>query len=60
MNGSSAIAVKLLQNGEVDVAILPPIDLYAPSIQTLLRDIDMTRTRLAARAAALQRLNSAA
>jgi TRAP-type uncharacterized transport system substrate-binding protein len=31
-------AVKVLQNGEVDVVILPPIDLYAPSIQTLLRD----------------------
>jgi TRAP-type uncharacterized transport system substrate-binding protein len=31
-------AVKVMQNGEVDVAILPPIDLYAPSIQTLLRD----------------------
>ena len=31
-------AEKLLQSGEVDVAILPPIDLNAPSIQTLLRD----------------------
>jgi TRAP-type uncharacterized transport system substrate-binding protein len=31
-------AAKVLQNGEVDVVILPPIDLYAPSIQTLLRD----------------------
>jgi TRAP-type uncharacterized transport system substrate-binding protein len=30
-------AAKVLQNGEVDVVILPPIDLYAPSIQTLLR-----------------------
>ncbi len=31
-------AAKLLQGGEVDVAILPPIDLNAPSIQTMLRD----------------------
>ena len=31
-------AAKLLQDGEVDVAILPPIDLNAPSIQTMLRD----------------------
>ncbi len=31
-------AAKLLQSGEVDVAILPPIDLNAPSIQTMLRD----------------------
>jgi TRAP-type uncharacterized transport system substrate-binding protein len=30
-------AAKLLQGSELDVAILPPIDLYAPSIQTLLR-----------------------
>ena len=29
---------KLLKGGEVDVAILPPIDLNAPSIQTMLRD----------------------
>jgi TRAP-type uncharacterized transport system substrate-binding protein len=35
--GTSA-AAKLLQSGEVDVAILPPIDLNAPSIQTMLRD----------------------
>jgi TRAP-type uncharacterized transport system substrate-binding protein len=34
-------AAKLLQNGEVDVAILPPIDLYAPSIQAMLRDPDI-------------------
>jgi hypothetical protein len=34
-------AAKLLQGGEVDVAILPPIDLYAPSIQTMLRDPDI-------------------
>ena len=31
-------AQNLLQKGEVDVAILPPIDLNAPSIQALLRD----------------------
>ena len=31
-------AAKLLQPSEVDVAILPPIDLNAPSIQTMLRD----------------------
>ena len=31
-------AARLLQGGEVDVAILPPIDLNAPSIQTMLRD----------------------
>ena len=31
-------AEKLLQSGEVDVAILPPIDLNAPSIQAMLRD----------------------
>ncbi|HZM07366.1 MAG TPA: TAXI family TRAP transporter solute-binding subunit [Methylocella sp.] len=31
-------AVKLMQSGEMDVAILPPIDLNAPSIQTMLRD----------------------
>jgi hypothetical protein len=31
-------AVRVLQDGEVDVAILPPIDLYAPNIQKLLRD----------------------
>ena len=31
-------AANLLQGGMVDVAILPPIDLNAPSIQTMLRD----------------------
>jgi TRAP-type uncharacterized transport system substrate-binding protein len=31
-------AVRVLQDGEVDVAILPPIDLNAPNIQKLLRD----------------------
>jgi hypothetical protein len=31
-------AAKALQDGEVDVAILPPIDLNAPSIQAMLRD----------------------
>ncbi|HZT24653.1 MAG TPA: TAXI family TRAP transporter solute-binding subunit [Pseudolabrys sp.] len=31
-------AQHLLQRGEVDVAILPPIDLNAPSIQVMLRD----------------------
>ena len=31
-------AAKVLQDGEVDVAILPPIDLNAPNIQKLLRD----------------------
>jgi hypothetical protein len=31
-------AAKLLQGGEVDVAILPPIDLYAPRLQAMLRD----------------------
>lgn len=31
-------AAKLLQSGEVDVGILPPIDLNAPTIQTILRD----------------------
>jgi TRAP-type uncharacterized transport system substrate-binding protein len=31
-------AAKLLQAGEIDVAILPPIDLYAPPIQAMLRD----------------------
>jgi len=31
-------ATKLLQAGEADVAILPPIDLNAPTIQTMLRD----------------------
>jgi TRAP-type uncharacterized transport system substrate-binding protein len=31
-------AEKLLQGGQVDIAILPPIDLNAPSIQTMLRD----------------------
>jgi hypothetical protein len=34
----AAEAAKLLQTDKVDVAILPPIDLNAPSIQTLLRD----------------------
>jgi hypothetical protein len=34
-------AEKVLQGGEVDVAILPPIDLNAPSIQTMLRDPDI-------------------
>jgi hypothetical protein len=34
-------AEKLLKNGEVDVAILPPIDLNAPSIQAMLRDPDI-------------------
>jgi hypothetical protein len=28
-------------DGEVDVAILPPIDLYAPAIQAMLRDPDI-------------------
>jgi len=31
-------AERLLQSGKVDVAILPPIDLNAPSIQAMLRD----------------------
>jgi len=31
-------AAQLLKDGEVDVAILPPIDLNAPSIQAMLRD----------------------
>ncbi|HZQ12734.1 MAG TPA: TAXI family TRAP transporter solute-binding subunit [Pseudolabrys sp.] len=31
-------AQQLLQSGAVDVAILPPIDLNAPSIQAMLRD----------------------
>jgi len=34
-------AEKLLQSGKVDVAILPPIDLNAPSIQAMLRDPDI-------------------
>ena len=31
-------AEKQLKAGEVDVAILPPFNLYAPSIQAMLRD----------------------
>jgi hypothetical protein len=38
MERGAQAAAKVLQDGEVDVAILPPIDLNAPSIQTMLRD----------------------
>jgi uncharacterized protein len=34
-------AEKMLKSGAVDVAILPPIDLNAPSIQAMLRDPDI-------------------
>jgi TRAP-type uncharacterized transport system substrate-binding protein len=48
-------AAKLLQSGEVDVAILPPIDLNAPSIQSMLRDPDI-RLMDVAQAEAITRL----
>jgi TRAP-type uncharacterized transport system substrate-binding protein len=48
-------AAKVLQNGEVDVVILPPIDLYAASIQTLLRDPNV-RLMKVVQAEALTRL----
>jgi hypothetical protein len=48
-------AAKLLQGGEVDVAILPPIDLNAPSIQTMLRDRNI-RLMNVAQAEAITRL----
>lgn len=48
-------AAKLLQGGEVDVAILPPIDLNAPSIQTMLRDANI-RLMNVSQAEAIMRL----
>ena len=32
------VVVKTLKDGDWDAAILPPVDLYAPSVQALLRD----------------------
>lgn len=48
-------AAKLLKNGDVDVAILPPIDLYAPAIQAMLRDPNI-RLMNVAQAEAMARL----
>ena len=50
-------AAKALLNGDVDVVILPPIDLYAPSIQLMLRDPNV-RLMNVTQAEALTRLFS--
>jgi hypothetical protein len=48
-------AAQVLQSGEVEVVILPPIDLNAPNIQKLLRDPD-TKLMNVAQAEAITRL----
>jgi len=53
--GGASAAAKALLDGDVDVTILPPIDLYAPAIQSLLRDPGV-RLMNVAQAEALTRL----